>query len=159
MSPRTGHIAFAGAPNAGKSTLLNALVGQHLAIVSPKPQATRLPVTGIRTDADTQYIFHDLPGLLDPGYLLQTRMREIALDTASRMDLVVYLHPAPDSLVPPFETLAGLSPPLSVPLLPVYTKGDLIPSTRRAELQQEAVVVSASENEGLERLLDRVRTF
>jgi GTPase len=159
MSPRTGHIALAGAPNAGKSTLLNALVGQHLAIVSPKPQATRLPVTGIRTEGDTQYVFHDLPGLLEPGYLLQTRMREIAVDTASRMDLVVYLHPAPDAPAPPFEALAGLTQPLSVPLLPVYTKGDLISSTHRAELQGDAVVVSASENEGLERLLGRVKTF
>jgi GTPase len=159
MPARTGHIALAGAPNAGKSTLLNALVGQHLAIVSPKPQATRLPVTGIRTEGDTQYIFHDLPGLLDPGYLLQTRMREIALDTASRVDLIVYLHPAPDAPAPSFETLAGLSQPLSVPLLPVYTKGDLIRSTLRAELEKDAVVVSASEDEDFERLLDRVKTF
>src|SRR5919112_6126752 len=106
MPPRTGHIALAGAPNAGKSTLLNALVGQHLAIVSPKPQATRLPVTGIRTEDDIQYIFHDLPGLLDPDYLLQSRMREIALDTAGRMDLVLYLHPAPEAPAPAFETLA-----------------------------------------------------
>src|SRR3954447_26365109 len=159
MPQRTGHIALAGAPNAGKSTLLNALVGQHLAIVSPKPQATRLPVTGIRTEGDTQYIFHDLPGLLDPGYLLQTRMREAALDTASRVDLLLYLHPAPEAPAPPFEKLAGLSQPFALPLLPVYTKGDLIPSTRRAELERYAMVVSASENEGLERLLDRVKTF
>src|ERR687897_2448820 len=88
MPSRTGHIALAGEPNVGKSTLLNALVGQHLAIVSPRPQATRLPVTGLRTEEDTQYIFHDLPGLLDPEYLLQTRMREVALATASEMDLV-----------------------------------------------------------------------
>src|SRR4051795_956552 len=101
--PRTGHIALAGAPNAGKSTLLNALVGQHLAIVSPKPQATRLPVTGIRTEGDTQYIFHDLPGLLDPGYLLQTRMREVALATARDMDLVLHLHPAPLAPAPEFQ--------------------------------------------------------
>jgi GTP-binding protein Era len=158
-STRTGHVALAGAPNAGKSTLLNALVGQHLAIVSPKPQATRLPVTGIRTDGDTQYIFHDLPGLLDPGYLLQARMRDIALDTASRMDLVLYLHPSPEAPAPPFEVLAGLSRPLSSPLLTVYTKGDLLEPTRRAQLEREAVVISAESNQTLDRLLEQIRPF
>src|ERR687898_10343 len=131
MPPKTGHIALAGAPNVGKSTLLNALVGQHLAIVSAKPQATRLPVIGLHTDHDTQYIFHDLPGLLDPSYLLQARMRELALDTARRMDLVLHLHPAPDAPAAPFETLAGLEAPLPVPLLTVYTKGDLLPPATR----------------------------
>src|SRR4051795_8158563 len=107
MPTKTGHIALAGAPNVGKSTLLNTLVGEHLAIVSPKPQATRLPVTGLRTEGDTQYIFHDLPGLLDPSYLLQTRMRDLALETVRRMDLVLHLHPAPDAPAPPFERLTG----------------------------------------------------
>jgi GTPase len=157
MAPKTGHIALAGAPNVGKSTLLNALVGQHLAIVSSKPQATRLPVTGIRTEGDTQYIFHDLPGLLDPAYLLQTRMRELALDTAGRMDLVLHLHPAPEAPAPPFEHLAGLSAPLGVPTLTVYTKGDLLSPARRAALEQEAPVVVATEQAGLERLLQRLR--
>jgi GTPase len=159
MPPRTGHIALAGAPNVGKSTLLNALVGQHLAIVSPKPQATRLPVTGLRTEADTQYIFHDLPGLLDPGYLLQTRMREIALDTAQRMDLVLHLHPAREAPAPPFEQVAGLAGPLKVPVLTVYTKGDLIPPARRSAIELEAPVVAASDDQGLDRLLERVRPF
>ena len=157
MSPKTGHIALAGAPNVGKSTLLNALVGQHLAIVSPKPQATRLPVTGIRTDGDTQYIFHDLPGLLDPGYLLQSRMRELALDTAGRMDLVLHLHPAADAPAPPFERLAGLTAPLRVPTLAVYTKGDLLPPNRRSILELEAPVVAESGDQGIDRLLTRLR--
>jgi GTPase len=157
MSSRTGHVALAGAPNVGKSTLLNALVGQHLAIVSPKPQATRLPVTGIRTDQNTQYIFHDLPGLLDPSYLLQERMREVALQTARKMDVVLYLHPAPDAPTPPFERLTGLTEPLGVPVVTVYTKGDLIHPARRAELQHDAPVVAAGDEESIARLLETVR--
>jgi len=157
MPTKTGHIALAGAPNVGKSTLLNALVGQHLAIVSPKPQATRLPVTGIHTDGDTQFIFHDLPGLLDPGYLLQTRMRELALDTAGRMDLILHLHPATDAPAPPFERLAGIAEPLGVPTLTVYTKGDLLKPNRRAALELEAPVVAEGGEEGLDRLLARIR--
>jgi GTPase len=159
MPIRTGHVALAGAPNVGKSTLLNALVGQHLAIVSPKAQATRLPVTGIRTDNDTQYIFHDLPGLLDPAYLLQARMRELALDTAGRMDLVLHLHPASEAPAPSFEQLASLAEPLGVPILIVYTKGDVVPRERRTALEREAPVVAATGDQGLDRLLASVRPF
>jgi GTP-binding protein Era len=157
MPSRTGHIALAGAPNVGKSRLLNALVGQHLAIVSPKPQATRLPVTGLRTDGDTQYIFHDLPGLLDPGYLLQERMRDVALETLREMDLVLHLHPAPEAPAPPFERVARLTEPLRVSTLTVYTKGDLLPPDRRTTLEKEAPVVAAVGEQGIDELLRRVR--
>src|SRR3954453_8551925 len=159
MPTRTGHIALAGAPNVGKSTLLNTLVGEHLAIVSPNPQATRLPVTGMFTEGQTQYIFHDLPGLLDPSYLLQERMREVALTTAMEMDLVLHLHPAPLGPAPEFQQLAGLTAPLAVPVLTVYTKGDLVTPTRRTELGQDAPLISASGAEGIEQLLDRVRDY
>jgi GTP-binding protein Era len=154
--PRTGHIALAGAPNVGKSSLLNALVGTHLAIVSPKAQATRLPVTGLRTEGDTQYVFHDLPGLLDPSYLMQERMRELALATIQRMDVVLHLHPAPEAPAPPFLALAGLETPPEATLLTVYTKGDLVSAARRAELEQSALVTGAGEM-GLPTLLARLR--
>jgi GTPase len=157
MSPKTGHIALAGAPNVGKSTLLNALVGQHLAIVSPKAQTTRLPVTGLRTEGDTQFIFHDLPGLLDPAYLLQERMRQLALDALREVDLVLHLHPAPDAPAPPLADIAALDAPLPVPIMTVYTKGDLVPAAQRAALNEQAPVVTANDQGSLDSLLDRIR--
>jgi len=155
--PRTGHIALAGAPNVGKSSLLNTLVGTHLAIVSPKPQATRLPVTGLRTEGDTQFVFHDLPGLLDPGYLMQVRMREMALEVLGRMDLVLHLHPAPDAPAPPFAQVTGLAGAWSAPVFTVYTKADLVPPARRVELSAGGLVVSASTGEGVDLLLGTIR--
>jgi GTP-binding protein Era len=157
--PASGHIALAGAPNAGKSSLLNAIVGQHLAIVSPKAQSTRLPAIGLRTEGDVQFIFHDLPGLFDPSYLLQVRMRGAALDALRRMDLVLHLHPAPEAPAPPFEHLTGPTPQVRVPLVVVYTKSDLVSPARREELETGAAVVSATQGWGIESLLGRIRAY
>jgi GTP-binding protein Era len=154
--PRSGHVALAGAPNVGKSSLLNTLVGVHLAIVSPKAQATRLPVVGLRTEGDVQYVFHDLPGLLDPAYLMQVRMRELALEALGRMDVILHLHPAPDAPAPRFQELAGLEHAPG-PVLTVYTKADLVPRVRRADLARTGFVVSAVTGEGIEPLLARIR--
>lgn len=155
--PRTGLVALAGRPNAGKSSLMNALVGQRLAIVSPKPQATRLPVVGLRTEGDTQYVFHDLPGLLDPSYALQASMVAAAHAVLARADVVLYLHPAPDAPAPPLAELARLERPIKAPVLVVYTKADLVPPARRRELEPGASVVSAVTGEGIDRLLEQVR--
>jgi len=157
MPPRAGHIALAGAPNVGKSTLLNALVGEHLAIVSPRAQTTRLPVVGIRTEGDTQFIFHDLPGLLEPSYLMQERMRELALARAQEMDLVLHLHPAAEAPAPSFQELARLVTPIGVPVLTVYTKGDLLPAGRVRPFDGDTLVVSARSGKGIDRLLQRIR--
>jgi len=157
MPTRCGHVALAGAPNVGKSTLLNALVGQHLAIVSPKPQATRLPVVGLRTEADTQYVFYDLPGLLDPAYQLQASMVAAARERLAAADLVLHLHPAAQAPAPPLQQLARLEQPPRAPILTVYTQADLAPPERVAELGPELIVVSATTGAGLERLLSEIR--
>jgi GTPase len=155
--PRCGQIALAGAPNVGKSSLLNRLVGEHLAIVSHKAQATRLPVVGIRTEGDTQFVFHDLPGLLDPGYLMQERMRGLALECIRRMDVVLHLHPVAEAPAPPFHQLASLPASMTAPVVTVYTKGDLVPPEQWPQLDDQAVVVSANTGQGIDQLLRRVR--
>ena len=157
---RSGHVALAGAPNAGKSTLLNALVGTHLAIVSPKPQATRLPVTGLRTEGGTQFVFHDLPGLLDPEYLMQERMLHAAQEALKGADVVVHLHPAADAPAPPFERVARLEVPVSAPVLTVYTKADLVtPGARDRLAAAGGAVVSALDEASVGALLARIEAL
>jgi GTP-binding protein Era len=159
---RSGHVALAGFPNVGKSSLLNALVGEHLAIVSPKAQATRLPVVGLLTRDRTQFVLHDLPGLLQPGYLLQARMRHAALETLRQMHAVVHLHPAPDAPAPPFRELLGAdgAAAAGVPVVTAYTKGDLVAPARREELEAaDAIVLALPEGRGMDQLLARLETL
>lgn len=85
---RSGFVALIGRPNAGKSTLLNALVNQKVAIISPKPQTTRNSIRAIRTDANSQIIFVDTPGIHKPQHELGTQMNKEAYSAAAGVDLI-----------------------------------------------------------------------
>jgi GTP-binding protein Era len=153
---RCGTVALVGRPNVGKSSLLNAMVGQPLAVVSAKAQATRLPTIGLRSEGRSQLIIQDLPGLLDPAYLLHERMVAAAHQALGRADLVLYLHPANEGPAPP---LAGLIPAdLRVPdsILPCYTKADLLSAAERGRMPADALLVSATTGQGVDRLLERI---
>ena len=149
---KCGTVVLAGRPNVGKSTLLNALIGEHLAIVSPKPQSTRLPVVGLLRRGDTQFIFTDSPGLLEPEYRLHEAMRAAALRAIEAAEVIAYLHPLSEYPAPPLDQVAKLERPPRAPVVTVYTKADLVRPRPPA-----TVVVSAVTREGLDALLEALR--
>jgi GTPase len=89
---KSGYVAILGLPNSGKSTLINALLGQKLNIVSDKPQTTRRKILGILTGETHQIIFVDTPGLLKPNYLLQERMMEAVEVSAKDADVILLIQ-------------------------------------------------------------------
>jgi GTP-binding protein Era len=91
---RSGYVALIGRPNAGKSTLLNRLVGEKIAAVSNKPQTTRHKIQGVVTRKDGQIVFVDTPGVHKPGYLLNRRMMAAVHDAILSVDLLVLMRDA-----------------------------------------------------------------
>ena len=94
QQPRAGFVSLIGAPNAGKSTLMNTLVGQKVSIVTPKVQTTRSRVRGIAMHDGAQVIFIDTPGIFKPKRRLDRAMVSAAWQGASDSDLVVLVHDA-----------------------------------------------------------------
>ncbi len=88
---KSGYVAILGKPNVGKSTLMNAMLGQKLSIVTSKPQTTRKRILGILTDEDYQIIFLDTPGILEPSYLLQKKMMEDVDVSVHDADLIILM--------------------------------------------------------------------
>ena len=125
---RSGFVCLVGRPNTGKSTLLNALVGRQVAIVSDKPQTTRHAIRGIINRPGSQLVMIDTPGLSKPRALLQTRLNDLVAETLSDVDIIGVCLPADQRLGPGdqriIEQLAGLAP--RPPLVALATKADRI---------------------------------
>ena len=149
-------MAVVGKPNVGKSTLLNRLVGQKLAITSPRAQSTRERVTGILTFDDTQMVFVDTPGLLEPTIALQRAMRAAAVEALRDADVILHLVDARDPNPRAIQEMAGLATPPSAPVLVARTKADLLDQDERARHAGE-LLISAVSGDGIDELRTRLR--
>jgi len=96
MEHRAGYVAILGKPNAGKSTLLNAMMGEKLAIVTAKAQTTRHRIFGIFNDPNLQIVFSDTPGIIKPHYSLQEKMMDAVEESLSDGDLFIFVADAKD---------------------------------------------------------------
>ena len=132
---RSGFACFVGRPNAGKSTLTNALVGQKIAIASSKPQTTRHAVRGIVNRPDAQLVVIDTPGLHRPRTLLGERLNDLVRETWSDVDVVGVCLPADQRIGPGDIYLVGeiAKLPRRPLLVALATKSDLVKPARMAE--------------------------
>ncbi len=129
---RAGFACLVGRPNAGKSTLANALVGQKVAITSAKPQTTRHAVRGIVNRPDAQLVLVDTPGLHRPRTLLGERLNEVVRTTWAEVDVIGLCLPANEDIGPGDRFIAIELAALRTPVLAVVTKTDLVGRDRLA---------------------------
>ena len=165
MTTRCGLIAILGAPNAGKSTLVNRLAGSKVTIVSPKPQTTRFRVRAVVMRGESQLVLVDTPGIFTPRRRLDRAMVAAAWGGAQDADVALLMVDARAGLTEPLRAIIEKLGKTRRPIWLVLNKTDLIPREAllplTAELHQllpfaETFMVSAEKGEGLDRLLDRL---
>ncbi|WP_054821877.1 GTPase Era, partial [Arthrobacter sp. JCM 19049] len=142
---RSGFTSFVGRPNAGKSTLTNALVGQKIAITSAKPQTTRHTIRGIVHRPDAQLILVDTPGLHRPRTLLGQRLNDLVAETLSEVDAIGFCLPANEKIGPGDRFIASQLAQLKrKPIVALVTKADLVD---RETLAAQLIAVTELGNE------------
>ena len=163
--PHAGYVSLIGRPNAGKSTLLNRLIGAKVAIVSDKPQTTRTRIVGVKNYDDGQLVFVDTPGIHRPLHRLNVRMVDAAVETLREVEVAVLVFDASTKPGRGDEFVSGLLRDVKMPVVLVLNKVDLIAKNSLLPLIQAAqswhpfaaiVPVSAATGDGvpeLERLL------
>ncbi len=126
---KSGFVAVVGRANAGKSTLVNVLVGEKVAIVSPKPQTTRDRILGVLTTDDFQVAFIDTPGIYKADNMLNSVMQKTTTDSCNDVDLVLFVLDAHDGISDTDRKLLEKYSKLSIPTILVLTKTDIMPES------------------------------
>ena len=169
---RTGYVVILGLPNSGKSTLLNALLGQKLSIITSKPQTTRKRILGILSEENYQIIFLDTPGILSPTYLLQEKMMDdvkASLDDADVIVLIIDVNedPLADNLfVQEFFKefiLKSKKPKLlvlnKVDLITQEKVNELIKHFEKEKIFEEIIPISATSSFNIQRVKEEIIRF
>ena len=130
---RSGFAAFVGRPNAGKSTLMNAVVGEKVAIMSSRPQTTRRAIRGIVSRDDAQLIIVDTPGLHRPRTLLGERLNDLVRETFAEVDVIGFCLPADEKIGPGDAWIARELSQARAPVVAIVTKVDKVSRDRVGE--------------------------
>lgn len=138
---KSGYVAIIGKPNAGKSTLMNRILGQKIAITTYKPQTTRHQILGLYSEDDLQIIFLDTPGIINPKYELQQAMMRFVDRARKDADLILLIVDVNDSSIP--DRIWHLLDGLSTPKLAVVNKIDTVP---KEKVQQTVDELTAAHN-------------
>lgn len=164
--PRTAFVTIAGHTNAGKSSLLNAMVGEKIASVSSKPQTTRTRITGIRNIDDVQLVFFDTPGLHKPVNKLSEKMLDTVKESVSDIDAVIFVQDCTKKLGQQELDLLSSLNSAKMPVILVLNKIDLLRNMDElapviAELTSKydfkaVIPVSVTENNGVDIVLDEL---
>src|SRR5215210_4896879 len=134
---KSGFVSLIGRPNAGKSTLLNRLVGAKLAIVSDKPQTTRTRTLGVRNHPGAQVVFLDTPGIHRPLHRMNVRMVDAALDTIREVDVLCLLIDVSEKMGHGDQFVVDLVKNVEVPVFLVLNKIDLVKKVRLLPMMQQ----------------------
>ena len=163
---KVGFVSIFGTPNAGKSTLLNALMGEKLAIVTPKVQTTRHRIKGILTEKDYQIIFSDTPGIIEPRYKLHEKMMQAVKNSLEDADLALLLLDIRDNWEESDQLFTALK--LQAPGIVVINKIDGMPAEKIEEAKtffaakshcREVIAISALKKSNLAALLHTILTL
>ena len=165
---KSGFISIIGRPNVGKSTYLNRVIGQKIAIMSDKPQTTRNKVQGVLTTNDSQMVFIDTPGIHKPKHKLGDFMMKIAINTLKEVDLIVFMINAEEGFGRGDEFIIEKLKGVTTPVFLVINKIDQVQPDQLFPLIEqykekydfaEIVPISALEGNNVDRLLEQIKSY